>query len=275
MRIPYKEKTKVTYPYGIKGHRGIDLSAAHDIGDMTIVSVVSGKVVYAGWENPNNHTQGYGQVVVIRDSQNLYWIHAHLSQILAKYDQIINVGDTIGIEGNTGNSFGSHLHFEVRQGGWAQSNVSLNIPSILGISNVEGTILTKSETVVEKPVVKPVTSTPSTGNKFSYTYSDKILELQKILNRKNNVLVEDGIFGEKTLTEVKKYTIEFRDRGNLTKWTQERLTQLGFNSGFPDGYAEEPTMNAIYNFQKANNLGTTTKKGYTYLGGDDWYYLCK
>jgi hypothetical protein len=65
----------------------------------------------------------------------------------------------------------------------------------------------------------------------------------------------------------KKYSIELNDRGNLIKWVQERLTQLGFDAGYADGFAEKPTMDAIYSWQKANGLGVGN------LYGSDWDVL--
>lgn len=97
----------------------------------------------------------------------------------------------------------------------------------------------------------------------------KIAELQEILNRKGAKLAVDGIAGDKTYKAVKSYTIEKGDSGELTKWTQQQLNNLGYNCGTADGIAGEKTMNAIAAFQKANNLGVG------YLGGGDWYYLIK
>ena len=71
----------------------------------------------------------------------------------------------------------------------------------------------------------------------------------------------------------KKYTIEINDKGTITKWVQNRLNACGFNAGFADGIAEAPTMEAIQRLQEKYNLGSVKKNGYTYLGGDDWYYL--
>ena len=44
-------------------------------------------------------------------------LYAHLSQINVTRCQGVYAGNMIGLAGNTGNSFGAHLHFEVRQGG--------------------------------------------------------------------------------------------------------------------------------------------------------------
>jgi len=265
MISPYRANYKVTQPFGENGHRGIDLSAAFGVGDMTIVAVQSGRCIKAGWDNG-----GYGFCVVIVDAANRYWIYAHLSKVLVNADTNINIGDTIGIEGNSGNSFGSHLHLEVRQNGWNRGNVSLNVASILGIPNVRGIV---SNTANTPTPVQNLTSNPSTGFTFSYNVREDVKELQKILNSKGFSLVVDGKFGNQTLTALKKYTIEINDKGSLTKWVQNRLNACGFNAGFADGIAEAPTMEAIQRLQEKYNLGSAKKNGYTYLGGDDWYYL--
>lgn len=96
-----------------------------------------------------------------------------------------------------------------------------------------------------------------------------IIGLQKILNIGGAGLVVDGIVGNKTLSAVKKYTVENGDTGNLIKWVQNRLNQLGYNCGVADGVAGQRTMGAIYEWQKAHNLGVG------YLGGGDWDVLLR
>lgn len=96
-----------------------------------------------------------------------------------------------------------------------------------------------------------------------------IVGLQKILNIGGANLVVDGILGNKTLSAAKKYTVESGDTGNLIKWVQNRLNQLGFNCGVADGIAGLNTMNAIYRWQKSNRLGVG------YLGGSDWDILLR
>lgn len=104
---------------------------------------------------------------------------------------------------------------------------------------------------------------------WDYQYDSKIKELQRILNNKGLNVKVDGIAGDETYNAVRRYTIELWDMGPLTKWVQERLTDMGFDCGYPDGYAEEPTMDGIAKFQKHYKLGVG------YLGGSDWYYVLK
>ena len=56
-------------------------------------------------------------------------------------------------------------------------------------------------------------------------------------------------------------------------FTQEFLAQKGYNVGVIDGLAGAQTMFGIEQFQRAKGLGTAKRNNYTYLGGNDWYYL--
>lgn len=266
MISPYLKNFTVTQPFGYQGHRGIDLSAAWGVGDLTIICVQAGTVVHAGWDNG-----GYGFSVVIRDDLNRYWIYAHMSKVSVGLGRV-NQGDTLGIEGNSGASKGIHLHLEVRQSGWNRYNKSLDVSAILDIPNRTGLVVNQVQAVTPVPPVASVPEPKPTYN-FKYIYSDKIKELQQILNAKGFSLVEDGLFGINTLNALRKYTIEINDSGALTKWTQEYLASKGYNVGIIDGIAGPPTMMGVEQFQRAKNLGTIKRNGYTYLGGDDWYYL--
>lgn len=87
-------------------HNGIDIDL--ETGD-TVRAAFSGKVRYAKYNDG-----GFGNLVVIRHYNGLETFYAHLSKHLVAPDQWVNAGDPIGLGGNTGHSFGSHLHFEVR-----------------------------------------------------------------------------------------------------------------------------------------------------------------
>ncbi|WP_343747845.1 M23 family metallopeptidase [Fluviicola sp.] len=99
----------VTSRYGYrKGryHNGIDLNLR--TGD-TVKAAFSGRVRYAKWNDG-----GFGNLVIIRHYNGLETFYAHLSKHLVAPDQEVKAGEPIGLGGNTGRSFGSHLHFEVR-----------------------------------------------------------------------------------------------------------------------------------------------------------------
>lgn len=102
-------KGPVTSRYGHRGrrhHNGIDLDL--ETGD-TVVAAWSGKVRYAKFNEG-----GFGNLVIIRHDNGLETFYAHLSQLIVSPNQTVKAGEPIGLGGNTGRSFGSHLHFEVR-----------------------------------------------------------------------------------------------------------------------------------------------------------------
>jgi murein DD-endopeptidase MepM/ murein hydrolase activator NlpD len=89
-----------------RAHQGVDISLK--TGDL-VGAAWSGKVRYAKFNKG-----GYGNLVVIRHYNGLETFYAHLSKLLVVPNQEVKAGDIIGLGGNTGHSFGAHLHFEVR-----------------------------------------------------------------------------------------------------------------------------------------------------------------
>ncbi len=76
-------------------------------------AVAAGTVVKAG---PNGGGDGpaYGNAIVIKHANNTYSQYAHLSKIQVRIGQKVAVDQQIALSGNTGNSSGPHLHFEIR-----------------------------------------------------------------------------------------------------------------------------------------------------------------
>jgi len=100
-----------TSPFGMRWgrlHAGVDIAAP--IG-TPIRAADSGRVAIAGG------TGGYGNYTCIQHGGNLSTCYAHQSRIGVSVGQSVRQGQVIGAVGNTGNSTGPHLHFEVRVGG--------------------------------------------------------------------------------------------------------------------------------------------------------------
>jgi len=133
MNSPYEGKFNVTQRFKGSAHDGLDLVG---IDSKEIHATADGKIVYAGWENPNNHYQGFGQYVVIQDSKGRMFHFGHLSEIRCKVGDTVKCTDVIGIEGNTGHSTGSHCHYCVRTS--LSPGTFLDVTQISGIPNVEG-----------------------------------------------------------------------------------------------------------------------------------------
>jgi murein DD-endopeptidase MepM/ murein hydrolase activator NlpD len=101
----------VTSPFGYRWgrlHAGIDIAAP---SGTPIYAAASGTVVLAGW------TGGYGNFTCIDHGGALATCYAHQSSYAVGSGAQVSQGQVIGYVGNTGHSFGSHLHFEVRVNG--------------------------------------------------------------------------------------------------------------------------------------------------------------
>ena len=110
------ESRRISGPYGIRTyrmHRGVDLGLCHG-EDRTIVAAFAGKVVKT---RNQGRRRGYGKYVILDHGNGLTTLYAHLSKWNVKVGDTLQAGDTISIGGNTGRSFGPHLHFEVIRNG--------------------------------------------------------------------------------------------------------------------------------------------------------------
>lgn len=110
MNSPYMGKFYISQGFTTQ-HNGLDLVGRDS---KEIHATISGTVQYAGWENPSNHSQGFGQYVCIKGTDGLFYYYGHMSEIKVKTGQAVKITDVIGIEGSTGYSTGSHCHYEIR-----------------------------------------------------------------------------------------------------------------------------------------------------------------
>ncbi|MFJ6568595.1 M23 family metallopeptidase [Streptomyces sp. NPDC091292] len=78
-----------------------------------VKAVSAGTVVKAGG-NGAGDGPAYGNAIVIKHSNGKYSQYAHLSKVNVKIGQSVSAGQNIAASGNTGNSSGPHLHFEIR-----------------------------------------------------------------------------------------------------------------------------------------------------------------
>ncbi len=147
MVYPYKETFKVTNAFGVKGswsagwHIGVDLVGQED---KTLVSIEDGIVEFVGTSD------SYGNRVRIKQDDGTTALYAHLSKISVKKGDRVKSGDVIGVEGNTGNSTGSHLHLEIHKSPWRYPSKNsspetatwiLDPMAYMGLPGEKGTII--------------------------------------------------------------------------------------------------------------------------------------
>ena len=131
--IPLTGKFNVTCEYKRKGnwaagwHTGIDLVC----NDDTIYGTCDGTVTKIGWDN------SYGNYITVKAPDGKYHWFCHLSKVTCSEGQKISRTTKIGIMGNTGNSTGKHLHFEIRNSSNKYADNS-NPADYMGIPNKVG-----------------------------------------------------------------------------------------------------------------------------------------
>ena len=139
MQLPYKGDVRVSSTFGWRTmngervyHKGIDLVGA----DKTVRAVVGGVVGQSIIiTDPKNRTSEWGNYVRVDGEDGRLYYYCHLSKRLVSRGEKVSVGDALGIEGSTGKSTGSHLHFEVRE-----NCKSIDPTAILCIKNIVGAV---------------------------------------------------------------------------------------------------------------------------------------
>jgi murein DD-endopeptidase MepM/ murein hydrolase activator NlpD len=105
--LPLRDYT-ITSFYGERWgrlHPGVDLGAPEG---TPFYAAAAGKVILARWNG------GYGYNVMIDHGGGIISVYGHSSKLLVREGQMVQAGDKIALVGNTGHSFGTHLHFEIR-----------------------------------------------------------------------------------------------------------------------------------------------------------------
>ena len=105
----------ITARYGSGGsrwssgrHTGLDIAAPTG---TAIYAADSGRVTFSGWKG------SYGYMVIINHGNGYETYYGHCSKLLVSVGETVSKGDLIAKVGSTGNSTGSHCHFEVRYNG--------------------------------------------------------------------------------------------------------------------------------------------------------------
>lgn len=137
--LPFDGRVYLSSPFGWRNlngvqdyHRGIDVVGvdSKEIRAVRGGNVVSSQII----TDKSNRTWEWGNYVCILGDDGMYYYYCHMSERYVSKGQTVAAGDIIGVEGNTGYSFGSHCHFEVRK----PDGTSVNPAAFIGIENVCG-----------------------------------------------------------------------------------------------------------------------------------------
>ncbi|HEY1095046.1 MAG TPA: M23 family metallopeptidase [Glycomyces sp.] len=108
---PMLDQITITSLFGQRwgrNHNGVDFDA--ETGDP-VYAAYPGTVTHAGWET------GFGNLVIIDHGDGVETYYAHNSEVVVSEGDWVDAGSQIANAGNTGRSFGSHVHFEVHVNG--------------------------------------------------------------------------------------------------------------------------------------------------------------
>ena len=201
-------KCEVSQKYKGASHNGIDLvGAGYTLdnvvahSDGTVVGIVSNC-------NRNTSKTGkkiYGNYVKIKHDNGMYTFYAHLKygSLAVKLNQRVTKGTVLGYMGNTGYSFGAHLHFEVRNANNVQIDptayVSADLPMV---------------TDNNQNIVQDTTYTVKSGDTLSeiaMKYGTTYQELARINNIANPNVIYPGQVIKINGTAEKIYTVKSGD----------------------------------------------------------------
>lgn len=146
MNSPYEGKFKVSQQYKPGIHDGLDLVG---IDGKEIHSCANADVIWVGWENPADHSQGFGYYVATKDAvagadgihKVRYYGHLTENSSKVKVGDKVKITDVLGVEGHTGHVIpdgpgGAHCHYEIRADFYKGAKV-YNVATESGIPNVE------------------------------------------------------------------------------------------------------------------------------------------
>ena len=148
MIIPFKTNSvRVTSPYGNRtlngatdNHKGYDMVG---VGSTEVIAAVGGTVATSQIiTDKSNLTWQWGNYVCIKTDDGQYHYYCHLASRAVTKGQRVKAGDKIGVMGNTGYSFGAHLHFEARK---SDGRTTVSPETVLGIPNKTGTYTDKPD----------------------------------------------------------------------------------------------------------------------------------
>ena len=187
MQLPYKGDVRVSSPFGWRTmngervyHKGIDLVGTEKTVRAVVGGVVGQSILIT---DPTNRTSEWGNYVRVDGEDGRLYYYCHLSKRLVGRGAKVSVGDAIGIEGSTGKSTGSHLHFEVRENG-----KSIDPTTIIGIRNAVGTVQAVKTEVRTNYTVNGLTI--CRADDFSIEYCDR-----KKKNIPEDRYINGGFFG--------------------------------------------------------------------------------
>ena len=180
--VPDNIQTNGSYLFGEpsisnpgNAHRGIDIAIQYD----TVYSASNGSVYYVGYQ-----ASGAGNYIVVKSEWNgrfIYIYYMHLDSFYVAENDLVLAGQQIALSGNTGNSTGPHLHFEIRMDSPSSTSRKTRNPElwcgISGMGAIYGNVpnAPNSTRVDISPDPKPRPPYTTFGWALTYNFADPII----------------------------------------------------------------------------------------------------
>ena len=220
-RILKNKEILITQKFNKGKHNGLDIVGEGNTLD-TVTSHSSGEVVWiqTGKVNNNNVTgdETYGNALKIKHPNGYYTLYAHLKDVYVKVGDKVKTKQDIGYMGNTGRSYGAHLHFEVRTNSSYRSCVNPEVYLNTSFDN-------------------------NSSNK--YINNSLVGSWQKVMNESYNTkLAIDNSFGPLSQKEASKHELFWKKnqiKNSYVKWVQNKLNLFFASLEFPHPLSCIPT----------------------------------
>ncbi|MDF2536710.1 MAG: hypothetical protein K0R18_2872 [Bacillales bacterium] len=191
-------------------HRGIDIYKADK---SRVDAFIPGTVRHAKFGTTGSGLGGYGNCVAIEDKYGKLHIYGHLNSISVVVGQTVSKGQQIGTQGNTGKSYGSHLHYEVRKNASPSYGYSISNDNVVEPTQYIIDYYTKEQ---------PVTPTVSFYPKSSYTGTSIVkalilLGIDSTFNKRKKIAARNGISGYKGSASQNTKMLNLLKAGKLIK----------------------------------------------------------
>ena len=235
----------VTSPYGNRSggwHSGVDIVGEKNGSHLTdtVLAHSDGTVVLTQTGRTNNKgskgLESYGNFVKIIHSNGYYTLYAHLKDVYVKVGQKVNKGDAIGYMGNTGNSYGAHTHFEVRNTADKTIEPTKYLTSDLPLSKLSSNSSTAATKFRIGDEVKLIASaTYVNGGTIPSWVFDSKLYVREIKNN-NQIVISTLQTGAVTGTVYDKYLVLYTDKTTNTASTTNNTNKSGYDLVFDAEY---------------------------------------
>ena len=252
-------------------HKAVDIvGAGNTVDDVVAISDGVVEMVVKDVKYTNHNTEGtatYGNFVKLRHENGKKSLYAHLKygSVSVNNGQAVNKGEKIGTMGETGNAYGTHLHFEVRNSNETRENPNdyLNGTKTLDVVREEAKVETKEEDVkamediTDNDKITEEDNTVDNSNETIEETKDAINEEITSDNKKEvttseaiNKLADSSIVRTSSASKNKTVTLENNDYhgGSIV----DGLKEIGFDSSY-DNRCIIALKNGIDNYRGTYN----------------------